>query len=584
MNSNTLTLLTPVLFSGVMLASPAEAQQRQPSGDDRRAAAIPVPRPRPPKREHTAQDASTIELPFEFRTIDGYGNHLNDPETGTPELPMMRLFPEDYADGIEEPSGADRPSARAISNAVAAQELEIYNTRGATHYLWQWGQFLDHDIDETPSADPAEPFDIPVPPGDPWFDPQGTGTVTIAMNRSLGEEVNGVRQQLNAITAFIDASNVYGSDETRAYTLRKLDGSGELKTSDSEHGPLLPYNEGGFANAPSEAPNWFLAGDVRANEQAGLTAMHTLFVREHNFWARRFRETNPGASEDELYELARMVVGAEMQRITYKEFLPVLLGPDAIPPYRGFREDIDPTIANEFATAAYRLGHSLLPPVLPRVNADASTAEEGDLPLAEAFFDPTITEEHGIDTLLRGLASQECQELDGTLVDGVRNFLFGPPGAGGFDLAALNIQRGRDHGLPSYNAAREALGIRPARRFRDVHPNPEIQSRLAEVYQHVDQIDLWVGGLCEPHVRGSMVGPVFHRILVDQFTRLRDGDRFWHEAALPREILEIVEDQTLARIIRRNTNIGDELQDHVFLMPGSENSLDRRDDGPRRRR
>ena len=87
------------------------------------------------------------------------------------------------------------------------------------------------------------------------------------------------------ITAFIDASNVYGSGEERAYALRTLDGTGKLKTTISEVGDLLPYNTPGLANAPAATPNFFLAGHVRANEQIALTAMHTLFVREHNHWA-----------------------------------------------------------------------------------------------------------------------------------------------------------------------------------------------------------------------------------------------------------------------------------------------------------
>jgi len=567
-----------ILLTGAILTGAVSAENR----GERRPPGIPLPRTRPPADQSPppprGESNAGTEFPTEFRTIDGLGNHYEHPELGTTGEPFLRLFENDYADGVGEPAGADRPSARAVSNAVVAQTEEVPNERGATDYLWQWGQFLDHDIDETPSLDPAEAFDIEVPVGDPWFDPFGTGQVTIALNRSFYEVINGVQEQVNEITAYIDASNVYGSEESRAYALRMLDGSGMLKTTDSEHGPLLPYNEGGFANAPSESASWFLAGDVRANEQAALTAMHTLFVREHNHWALRFREANPSASEDDIYEFARMIVGAEMQQITYREFLPILLGPDAIPPYRGYRDEVDPTIANEFATAAYRFGHSLLPTSIQRVDGNGDTAEEGNLELASAFFDPSIVEDHGIDTLLRGLASQRCQELDGQLVDGVRNFLFGPPGAGGFDLASLNIQRGRDHGLPSYNEARRALGLRPARNFRDVHPDREVQDKLAEVYTDVNQIDLWVGGLCEPHVPGSMVGPVIHRILVDQFIRLRDGDRFWYEEALAPEMLELVEEQSLARIIRRNTKIGEELQDNVFLIPGTPNGP-----GPQRR-
>ncbi|BCX46625.1 heme peroxidase [Haloferula helveola] len=526
--------------------------------------------PRPKEEAKLAEPApgepATI-FPQEFRTIDGSNNHLDRPEWGMVDQPFRRRLRPDYSDGFGTPAGAVRPSAREISNAVAAQDEDQPNRRGATDFLWQWGQFLDHDIDETPVLDPPEPFDIPVPAGDPWFDPFGSGDVLIALDRSFYVQPNGIREQINGITAYIDASNVYGSDTVRAYALRRLDGTGMLKTTPSDHGDLLPYNEGGHANAPEPSSRWFIAGDVRANEQAALTAMHTLFVREHNHWALAYREANPSATEDEVYEFARMIVGAEMQHITYTEFLPLLLGPDSLPPYRGFRPELDPSILNEFATAAYRFGHSLLPTTIRRINADGSTDKNGDLELAEAFFDPSIIEDGGIDTLLRGLASQRCQELDGRLVDGVRNFLFGPPGAGGFDLASLNIQRGRDHGLPSYNDARRQLGMPPARNFRDVHPDRRVADRLAEVYTSVEDIDLWVGGLCEPHVPEAMVGPVFHRILTEQFIRLRDGDRFFYRSALEPETLALVEQETLASVIRRNTELGEELQDNVFLVP-----------------
>lgn len=555
------------------LITPALAQDHH-----RRPPSIPLPRQRPQQTQNpppapaeiTEAAPDTIEFPFEFRRIDASGNHRNDHALGTPDQPLIRLCPADYADASGEPAGANRPSAREISNAIVAQTETAENLRGATDFLWQWGQFVDHDLDETPTVEPAEAFDIPVPASDPWFDPSATGTATIPLNRSYYEEIDGLRQQVNGITAYIDASNVYGSDDTRAYALRRLDGSGMLKTTRSDHGDLLPYNEGGFANAPDEAPNWFLAGDVRANEQAALTAMHTLFVREHNHWARQFRDANPSAAEDDTYEFARMMVGAEIQHITYREFLPLLLGPEAIPPYQGFREEVDPTIANEFAAAAYRFGHSLLPAIIRRIGPDGSSIEAGDLPLAQAFFDPSIIEENGIDSLLRGLASQRCQELDGMMVDDVRNFLFGPPGAGGFDLASLNIQRGRDHGMPSYNQVRRQLGLPPARSFRDLNPDREVQQRLASVYRNVNDIDLWVGGLCEPHLPGAMVGPVFHRILRDQFIRVRDGDRFFYEGALAPELLRMIGDQSLATIIRRNTRIGDELQNNVFLVPGAE--------------
>ena len=506
-----------------------------------------------------------IDLPSEFRTIDGSGNNVANPEWGSAEQPLLRKAPQDYEDGISEPSGETRVSAREISNEIHDQPELRENRRGASDFLWQWGQFLDHDIDLTPVADPAEPFDIAVPAGDPFFDPQRLGTVTIGLDRSYFERINGVAEQFNEITAYIDASNVYGSDTERAIALRANDGTGKLLTS---AGDLLPFNTEGLPNAPSDHdPSFFLAGDFRANEQVGLTVMHTLFVREHNYWATVVGRSNPELTGDQIYEAARVIVAAEMQVITYNEFLPILLGPRAIPRYRGYRPGINAGISNEFATAGYRVGHTMLSSTILRLDRRGREIDEGHLPLADAFFHPSIlVEEGGIEPILRGLAGQRSQEIDQMVVDDVRNFLFGPPGAGGFDLASLNIQRGRDHGLPSYNAVRIAYGLRPARRFSDVTPDRDLQHRLATVFEDPGNMDLWTGGLCEPHVREAMVGETFHRILRDQFIRLRDGDRFWYQNDLNPNLQQLIERQSLAIIIRRNTEISREIPDNAFLV------------------
>lgn len=302
-------------------------------------------------------------------------------------------------------------------------------------------------------------FDISVPVADPQFDPTNTGTQVIALDRSDYEVDNsGIRQQMNSISAFIDASNVYGSDKERASALRTLDGTGRLKTSP---GGLLPFNTAGLENAPSAfAPNFFLAGDIRANEQAALASVHTLFVREHNHWAQQLAMADSELTGEDFYQMAKVIVTGEMQAITYNEFLPLLLGNDALPPYRGYNRQVNPGIANCFSTAAFRLGHSMLSTTLLRVNRAGAESAHGHLSLADAFFDPSIlTDQGGIDEILRGLSQQVCQNIDNLVIDDVRNFLFGAPGASGFDLASLNIQRGRDHGLANYNDTRQAYGL-----------------------------------------------------------------------------------------------------------------------------
>ncbi len=500
----------------------------------------------------------TLELPSEFRTISGTGNNLKNPDWGTAGIPLLRKTRIDYADGIDAPSGIDRPGPREISNAVAAQEESILNRHYVSDFIWQWGQFLDHDLSLTPVSELVEPFNIQVPAGDPFFDPNSTGTVEIPLERSYSESIEGVRQQFNEITAFVDASNVYGSDLERAQALRTLDGTGRLKMSE---GNLLPFNVDGLPNAPSaEAANFFVAGDFRVNEQVGLITMHTLFAREHNYWAGVIAKANPALDDDGIYEAARAIVGAEMQVITYREFLPILLGPDALPPYKGYRPDVNPGISNIFATASYRFGHTMLSPKLLRLDRRLAEIDEGHLDLAKAFFNPTsITNEGGIDPILRGLATQPAQEIDTRIVDGVRNFLFGPPGAGGFDLASLNIQRGRDHGLPGINEVRKSFGLKPFRQFRDITDDRDTVDRLASVYKSVDEIDPWVGGLAERSRKGALVGETITAVLRDQFIRLRDGDRFWYQNHLNRELQQLVEQQTLLKVIQRNTEISREI-------------------------
>jgi len=502
-------------------------------------------------------------------SVDGSGNNPFDPALGAAEEPLLRLVEPAYSDGVASLAGAERPSARAVSNRVHSQEELTFNPYGASDYLWQWGQFLDHDIDLTDGVDPPEAADIDVPVGDPFFDPEAAGGATISLNRSLYDPASGTgtdtpRQQINEITAWIDGSNVYGSDEERATALRSLDGSGELKTSD---GDLLPFNEEGLANAGGSSPTLFLAGDVRANEQVGLTAMHTLFVREHNYWAREFASRDTSLTGDELYEAARRRVIAEMQAITYGEFLPALLGRDALRPYRGYEPRTDARIANLFSTAAYRFGHSALSPTLLRLDAQGEEVAEGHLPLRDAFFSPQrLVDEGGIEPILRGLAAQTCQDVEVQVIDDVRNCLFGAPGSGGFDLASLNIQRGRDHGLPSYNEVREAFGLARALSFEELTSDAATALRLADAYEEVDDVDLWTGILAEDRYPGSHMGLLGQRILVDQFEALRDGDRFWFEAQFSRRALRHIKATTLATIIRRNTAIGDEIADDVFYV------------------
>ena len=522
-------------------------------------------------------------LNVEAREIDGTQNNQADPELGSANTQLNRYTSVEYSDGIAAPAGADRPSARVVSNAVAAQSTTDLNDRNLTDLTWLWGQFIDHDIDLTEPGEPHESFDIEVPAGDPFFDPFGTGTQTISLSRSIydldtGNSTDSPREQINMITAFLDGSVVYGSDVERAEALRLHEG-GLLKTSD---GDLLPFNTDGLENAGGTSDALFLAGDVRANENIALAAMHTLWVREHNRVATELAEADPSLSDQELYEAAKAIVTAEIQAITFNEFLPALLGDGAVDRYRGYDPNVNPQINNVFSGAAYRFGHSMLSSELLRLNNDGTEADEGHIALQDAFFRPGELVDNGIDSILFGAASQQANEIDNQVVDDIRNFLFGPPGAGGFDLASLNIQRGRDHGLADYNQVREDYGLERVTDFSEITSDSEVAQALEDLYGTVDNIDVWVGGLAEDHVRGGSMGELFSAVISDQFERIRDGDRLWYQNIFSGRQLREIENTTLADVIERNTTL-ENLNDNLFFVDGLEPRNERGDRDDRNR-
>ncbi|MBN8579738.1 MAG: peroxidase [Anaerolineae bacterium] len=510
--------------------------------------------------------------------LDGVGNNLANPQWGSVNQNLLRLSPADYVDGIKSPAGADRPSPRLVSNAFSASPADgTLNDRDFTAFVYAWGQFLDHDIGLTVSADPKEAFPVIVPAGDEWFDPQSAGDMTISFSRSqydpaTGTSANNPREQVNIITAFVDGSQIYGVDAARAAALREFVG-GRMKVSD---GNLLPFNTEGFENANDahrvDDTQLFLAGDVRANENPELASLQILFVREHNRIADEAARRHPDWTDEELYQFARRVVIAELQKITYDEFLPAILGENAMPAYHGYQADVNPGIATEFSTGAFRVGHSMLGEDIEFLDNEGEEIFDA-MALRDSFFNPVVISDTDIDPLLKYLASDNAQEIDTMVVDDVRNFLFGEPGQGGFDLASLNIQRGRDHGVADYNTVREAYGLERVTNFEQITSDPALQAKLAATYGSVDNIDLWIGGLAEDHLPNSSMGETFTAILVDQFTRLRDGDRFWYQSSLPNRLVRDIENTSLADIIRRNTELA-KLQENVFFFNESTVMID----------
>lgn len=511
------------------------------------------------------------------RTFDGAGNNLANPDWGAAHSNLVRETTIAYDDLISSPAGVNRPNPRTISNVLFAQNGQVDDPLSLSNYIWVFGQFIDHDIDLTPGH-ATEFAMVDIPAGDPVFDPTNTGIMVIPMKRSeydpsTGTSINNPREHPNEITSFIDASAVYGSDQTRADWLRTFS-QGKLKTS---AGDLLPFGtlsgesaDPYDANSPhmdddvGQALALFIAGDSRANENVCLTAMHTLFVREHNRLCNEIFIANPGYTDEQIYQKARKIVGGQLQAITYEEWLPSM--GLVVPAYTGYDPNVNAGIMNIFSGAAFRMGHSLLTSEIPRIDNSGNVIPEGNLMLREAFFNPDlIINEGGLDPIMKGMAEKTMQDFDCQVIDDVRNFLFGQPGSGGLDLPAININRGRERGFADYNTIRTDFGLPAVSTFAEINDDPAVMAAMSSAYPSVNDIDPWVGMLAEKHLPNTLFGETVHEIMKVQFLRLRDGDRFYYENDPGLTAAEKVQikNTKLVDIILRNTGIN-LMQGNIF--------------------
>jgi hypothetical protein len=578
--------------------------------------------------------------PGAWRSLDGAENNALHPAWGQAGALYLRVAAPNYADGVARMVGG--PPPRYISDRIFNDVGQnLFSENGVSQWGWAWGQFLDHDFglrDETPGESAPIAFDR----HDPFE--QFKSDLPIAFARTPAAHGTGVsnpREQINTISSYIDASNVYGLTSARLAWLRS--GPGFMLTRDG----YLPRADarGSVATAPrmdlfgaqlAHPERAVVAGDMRANENIALTAIHTLFAREHN----RIVGALPRSLPDETkFEIARRIVGAELQYITYSQFLPALgVHLDA---YTGYHADTDAALSNEFAVVGYR-AHSMIhgefdvkvktgtysPAQLRRfaregiaVGKDGG-AVELEVPLNLAFGNPELLHAIGLGPVLASLAAEREYKNDEQIDNSLRSVLFQIPKPGVkdpsacgkpivdprcftsvSDLGALDIERGRDHGMPSYNDLRAAYGLAPKTSFtaitgeatertrgtdsrqaldfvllRDaegkvvpLHSDnaqegavvgirrTTLASRLNAIYHSVDRLDAFVGMLAERHVPGTEFGPLQLAIWKQQFEALRDGDRFFYlnDPVLPAigSTYGIDYRQTLANVIRANADV-----------------------------
>lgn len=511
-----------------------------------------------------------------FRTLDGTCTNSRSSDArvwGSAGRPQFSYFGDR---DTSQPMGSNLPSPRLISNIISKQDGNIFDERHLSEITTFFGQFIDHTLVTSP-LEFKEPFDIPLPEGETL----GHFTQKLPFFRSQRvriERGRSIERPQNSISSVVDLSNVYGASKDRNDRLR-TGTDGLMKTS---KGNLLPLNSGPkpLFNAPNTNADFFLAGDHRSNEHPVLTALHTLFLREHNSIAVELKELFPEFSGNDqlLFDIARKINEAQWQKIVFEEWYPALIG-QRLPPYRGFKKRVETTVSVTFSTAAFRVGHTLVGNMVNRLGPGNS--KMASLPLTATFFRSasTIRKTGGIDPFLRGAINNRAQKVDLKVVDALRDFLFmGVEGEDdNLDLVALNLQRGRDHGVPTYNEIRARFRKFRARTFRDISKDPDVQDKLQEAYGTPDRVEAWPGLMAESHPPHSSLGHTLIAVFHSEFKRLRDGDRFFFRAngLFSEKLLNKVSrlqalyegQNTFRDIILRNTNIKEsELPEKIFFV------------------
>ncbi|CAD6992610.1 unnamed protein product [Ceratitis capitata] len=557
----------------------------------------------------------TCDFNARYRTASGVCNNKAHPRLyGAAMIPYRRMVAPDYADGISLPrvshagNGTQLPPARKVSLDI---HRASYNTdTNFTVMLAVFGQFLDHDITATslsslPEGESIdccavtsltmhpECFPVPILPDDPYYQRYNVTCLNFVRSTPAPTGHFGPRQQLNQATAFIDASVVYGSSEQRQRHLRTmLNGTMRMYITDDGR-ELLPLstnledgcNRGEMAR---EGKYCFESGDDRANENLLLTSMHLLWARHHNYLARGLQAVNPHWDDETIFQESRKILSAKIAHITYNEFLPILVGPklakrkgllpstDDLDAPDTYNKNVDPSIANCFAGAAFRFAHTLLPGVLNATN-DRSVPES--IELHTMLFNPfSLWSAHGIDRALTTASNTAVLRVNRFFSYEVTQKLFeSNDGDGsikpncGLDLVSLNIQRGRDHGLPAYPVFRKHCKLPPTDTWEEMATAVDAKSlqSIRQIYSSPHDVDVYTGALSEPPLDGAIFGPLLTCLVSDQFMRLKRGDSHWYERKMgPQRFtkaqLEEIYKVTLSKIICLNSDGVQQVRTYVM--------------------
>uniref|UniRef100_H0V9S6 NAD(P)H oxidase (H2O2-forming) n=1 Tax=Cavia porcellus TaxID=10141 RepID=H0V9S6_CAVPO len=493
-------------------------------------------------------------ISWEVQRYDGWYNNLREHSWGSKGSRLRRLVPASYADGVYQPLGEPHlPNARKLSNTALRGVAGQASLRNRTVLGVFFGYHVLSDVVsiDTPGC-PAEFLNIRIPPGDPVFDPDGRGDVVLPFQRSrwdpeTGQSPSNPRDLTNKMTGWLDGSAIYESAHSRSVALRSFSG-GRLASGRDPAFPRGSQDAQFVWTAPDPATSQgrprglYAFGAERGNRDPLVQALGLLWFRFHNWWADRLAREHPRWGDEELFQHARKRVVATYQSIAMYEWLPSFLGKTP-PEYEGYRPFLDPSVSPEFVVASEQFFSTMVPPGVYMRNSSCHFREVVNrnssfsraLRMCNSYWsreNPNLQSAEDFDELLLGMASQLAEKEDHVVVEDMRDFWPGSLKFSRMDHLAGCLQRGRDLGLPSYTRARAALGLPPITHWEDINPTLSrshgtvLEATAALYHQDLSRLELLPGGLLESH---GDPGPLFSAIVLDQFVRLRDGDRYWFE-------------------------------------------------------
>lgn len=496
------------------------------------------------------------------------------------------------------------PSARAISLAMSkvGEGNESPKSENLTRWVMQWGQFVDHDFALFPE-NAARPHVIENGDGSSIFIFEAEKAIDEHGRTSVPNNITGFIDASNVYGSDAERTSVLRappsvdegipsvgrlrvsigeSGEVLPPTLKQFEDAGLHVETDP--GDVLARTAEGLqhrvddlagrpgadcdpaiqeqlrqaraqlASTEEAIGKTFVAGDLRVSEQPGLTAIHALLIREHNRVAEKTAERFLAEGPDEwknyfssldkfdefVFTYARNYVTGVVQQITFKEWLTALIGEgNGIGDY-SFDPSADPRQQREFAAALFRIGHTLVPDELLRIEEDGDVEP---IALRDSFFRPADAIAKGIDGVARGLTVQG-EKFDPKVVDSLREFLFQAHQGDTtldirMDLIATNLLRGRELEIAGYNELRQVHGLERYTRFDQISDDPAVVEGLRSLYQRdglseaeaVNHVEAWIGAVSEKHAPGSDVGELIAASFEERFRQLQNGDRFNFEAA-----------------------------------------------------